>query len=346
MRWFKVLALALMASQAVYAEEIHIIGNIEQSIAINPLLKSDPSEADYKIISIPQVELSLKEKNELADRLEKTLHASDEQAPSLLSHATTEQAQLGMSKVPVLDQGQHGSCAVFAVTAGVDALLKKGDYVSQLCLLQLGQYLANKTGELSGWDGGYTSLVFDRMYTYGIINIANQKLYGCGGAKKYPKNRMLGTEMTDTDYLKYSEALSQQTVKATSIERGTKLNQFVTDIKTALKSGNRVLLSVLIPISGSSSLEPNAWHYYFSDTWVLTDDIAKEARNPAVAMGGHMMIITGFDDDAVAMDMTGTRHHGLFKLRNSWGTQVGDWGDFYMSYDYVKTLTAAAEQIN
>lgn len=50
------------------------------------------------------------------------------------------------------------------------------------------------------------------------------------------------------------------------------------------------------------------------------------------------MIITGYDDHATARDSAGHAHQGLFTLRNSWGWSVGDWGDFYMSYDYFNTL--------
>src|SRR5437879_1335677 len=48
---------------------------------------------------------------------------------------------LGMNGVPVLDQGKHGSCVTFATTAAIDAVLGKGDYVSQLCSLELGSTL-------------------------------------------------------------------------------------------------------------------------------------------------------------------------------------------------------------
>jgi C1A family cysteine protease len=44
------------------------------------------------------------------------------------------------------------------------------------------------------------------------------------------------------------------------------------------------------------------------------------------------------DDNAVAVDTHGKNHNGLLILRNSWGTSVGDYGEFYMSYDYFKLL--------
>ena len=50
------------------------------------------------------------------------------------------------------------------------------------------------------------------------------------------------------------------------------------------------------------------------------------------------MVITGYDDEATAKDESGQIHQGLFTLRSSWGYWVGDWGNFYMSYDYAQTL--------
>jgi C1A family cysteine protease len=42
---------------------------------------------------------------------------------------------------------------------------------------------------------------------------------------------------------------------------------------------------------------------------------------------GHEMIIIGYNDNAKVL-----------KLRNSWGPDRGDNGDFYMSYDYYQLM--------
>ena len=57
------------------------------------------------------------------------------------------------------------------------------------------------------------------------------------------------------------------------------------------------------------------------------------------------MIIVGYDDDAVAVDQQGRKYQGLFTLRNSWGQSIGDKGNFYMSYDYFKTLADEVQRI-
>jgi C1A family cysteine protease len=46
-------------------------------------------------------------------------------------------------------------------------------------------------------------------------------------------------------------------------------------------------------------------------------------------VGGHAVLITGYDDDVSTK--TG---NGVFRIRNSWGAEWGDGGDFYMPYKY------------
>ena len=57
------------------------------------------------------------------------------------------------------------------------------------------------------------------------------------------------------------------------------------------------------------------------------------------------MIITGYDDDAIATDEKGQTYKGLLTLRNSWGKNAGDAGNFYMSYDYFKRLGVEVQRI-
>jgi len=78
------------------------------------------------------------------------------------------------------------------------------------------------------------------------------------------------------------------------------------------------------------------------DTWALADEIVKD-KNPEI--GGHEMVISGYDDNAVAVDNTGKKHKGLFTLRNSWGSQAGDNGNYYMSYDYFKQFVIEVNSI-
>ena len=78
------------------------------------------------------------------------------------------------------------------------------------------------------------------------------------------------------------------------------------------------------------------------DTWALSDEIEND---PQPLLAGHEMIITGYDDIAVAVDNNGQKHQGLFVLRNSWGAQVGNKGDFYMTYDYFAKYAMDANSL-
>lgn len=124
----------------------------------------------------------------------------------------------------------------------------------------------------------------------------------------------------------------------------TDTNKTINDIKTALNQKDRVTFAVLLldfDLGVMGAVGTNKTQF---DTWVLTPEIARDIYLRPF-FGGHEMIITGYDDNAIAVDDNGREHKGLFTLRNSWGEQFGDKGNFYMSYDYFKVLTIEAQRI-
>jgi C1A family cysteine protease len=66
---------------------------------------------------------------------------------------------------------------------------------------------------------------------------------------------------------------------------------------------------------------------------------------PLTDLGGHELVVTGYDDKAVAYDQEGRKHQGLLILRNSWSDEVGDHGEYYMSYDYFKMYVMEVQEI-
>lgn len=72
----------------------------------------------------------------------------------------------------------------------------------------------------------------------------------------------------------------------------------------------------------------------FSDDNIINTPIA-----------GHAMVITGYDDNAEAIDDEGKVHRGILTLRNSWEPKAGDEGNYYISYDYFKSLAIDLTQI-
>jgi len=261
---------------------------------------------------------------------------------------------IGMNDVPVLDQGMHGSCVTFAATAAVDAVLGKGDYVSQLCQLELGDFLERVTMSYipGGWDGSIAPWVLDQMMRYGIVSKETQQRSSCAGITEYPlkDNMNNGNPMSTGEFSLHSEPLIGRVFYSQLMSYEQRINakftdtdhafDVLSDIKHAIVSGHRVMFSTFVVMSPYCGVGACAKHNQLQDTWALTDEI----NTPPYGMGGHEMVITGFDDNGTATDSKGNVHTGLLVLRNSWGETVGDNGNYYMTYDYfVKFVTDAHE---
>ncbi len=269
------------------------------------------------------------------------------------SSSLPSRVSLGMNKLDVLDQGWYGTCVTFAVTAAMDALLQKGNYVSQLCSLQLTDLLEKQGYVVSEWQGGYADDLLAYLHHFGFVSIAKQKLNTCGGLKEYPLEEIdLGNNtLTLQDYYNMSENFSNNLfwyslLTANQHETWSKIDsskaakKLLEDIKEVLaqpdaKTNYRVVFGVMLP-GDFCSAGACGQHNARDDSWVLTSDI-RQADN--IIFGGHEMVITGYDDNAIAIDNNGVKHKGLLTLRNSWGPEVGDHGDFYMSYEFFKALT-------
>jgi hypothetical protein len=252
---------------------------------------------------------------------------------------------LNMNKTPVLDQGRHGTCATFATTAVIDALYGKGDYISQLCTLELGNYLATqKRNYPSGWNGSTPLIVIKQIEKYGIQSKKMQQTIGCAGVREYPLNEMLNTgqPMSIDDFNLHSEKiLSTLSWKSLYKPKGLfvrpkDMDKIIEIAKTALFNGHRIILSMLIDAEhgGVGTFGSYQAHH---DSWILTPLIADDAQHELIN-AGHALVMIGYDDHAVIYDDKQIPHNGIFILRNSWGEKAGYHGDYYMSYDYFKAL--------
>lgn len=349
-----VLSCLLFSSTAM-AKDVQFVGTVRQpipqSIQATHGLKAAAAGTVQSIprtVTLLKVQLSAKAQQAFKNRL-----ASVTQMPYTPDESLfPRRIELGMGNVPVLDQGDHGTCVTFAVTAAVDAILGKGDYISQLCQLQLGQHIENNAYAPSGWDGSSGRFVLNQMNTFGIVNQQQQRRIGCGGLMEYPLLEELpgNTEMSLANYHQLSEDLAGQVDYTTILDEyqatvdTTDFNKKINDVKAALNNGDRVVFGVLL---AQTEREPGlagavGKHHALYDSWILTPEIM---AGEADVIGGHEMIITGYDDDAVVSDAEGNTYRGLFTVRNSWGTQVGDKGTFYMSYYYFKVFALEAHRI-
>ncbi len=341
---------ALLCINYAFAGDVNQTGTVKQFIQLRQDAPSLLNGSRLKELVFPQYALSNSFQNSMYQQVHAALadtSALDTWLSSDKKHSG-KKVQLGMSGVPVLDQGVHGSCVTFAVTAALDAAMKKGDYISQLCLLQLGNHIEQEQGGLSGWNGLWNRVALDRIKKYGVITLKDQKKHGCAGVKQYPRYWFASdAAMQPESYLERSEKINGEQVTWKNLRDRQPKNQpskMSTALKAALNDGNRVTFSVLLPRVDLGNAGATAWHHYFKDTWVLTQEI-EDALGYSTEFPAHAIIITGYDDSAVAMDSHGRRHRGLFTVRNSWGPYVADWGDFYMSYDYFDSLVLEAHEI-
>jgi hypothetical protein len=339
--------LAPIRVSAVITSSTPFIKNSASNAALekNALLKSDVFVMNMKLS--PHQKAMLRTFN-----LKRTASATLETPYKLPSRV-----ELGMNDVPVLDQGEHGACATFANTAAIDALLGKGHYISELCSLELGSYLERRSYLPSGWDGSFSGYVLSRLQEFGIVSIDNQRKYACGGVIDYPVSdeNNIGVPISPDEYNRVSENINENIYWIPLL---TPYERFVSDlqdshsetllneVKLALADSNstasvRITFGVVLPVNHCSAGACAKYHKT-DDTWALTKAIMDD-QEPV--FGGHEMIITGYNDKAVAMDNEGVMHRGLLILRNSWGNKHGDNGDFYMTYDFFVQYVIEVQKI-
>lgn len=352
------IALLLLTASNLYARSpkqgLTFNAPIQASAIINspaPLLSSEANSAaapkQTLTVMLMNIPFTAEQKHTLQTAKSTSQHAafSMTDAPGNLP----EKVELGMNNVPVLDQGRHGSCVTFATVGALDALYAKGDYISPLCSLELGSYLENKSYTPSGWNGSFGSLVLARLNEFGVITMAGQKSGVCAGVKDYPVNDQAneGKTLSLDDYASWSMPISYDLHWfsivtfderfSPSMQSSDAMEKVLTEVKTRLASSDaknnlRITFGTAIPYQYCSVGACAKFHATY-DTWALTNAMRNDNQ---MALAGHEMIITGYDDNAIATDNEGAQHKGLLTLRNSWSDRAGDQGNYYMTYDFFK----------
>lgn len=256
--------------------------------------------------------------------------------------------KLQMNNVPVLDQGRHGTCVTFATTAAFDAAWGKGDYISQLCNLTLGNYLEEYMGQPSGWKGSIGVIVLNQMQRYGIIDKDSQHNTGCGGLTEYPREdkdehggimpmaEFVCRHTVLPDTLSWHPVL---TVEDAYDPAGFDPDKVLDDTRAAIASGHRVTIGVLVDKDAGGRGGAVAKRKKKYDTWALNDTIIDDVREGRVHTG-HALIVTGYKDKE---KIDGQK--GVLFIRNSWGDKAGNKGNYYMTYDYFKLMVHEVNRI-
>lgn len=201
----------------------------------------------------------------------------------------------------------------------------------------------------SGWNGQSIGALLARMDEFGLVSKNAQFANGCGGVTEYPLNEEDTSDAMPLDaFHAISEPFYFSGLDAWStifdftqwVSKNSSMDNVLERTKTSLYYGNRVLIGTLLPII-DGNVGFLGTHNVEGDTLALTPRLEQAIQLFLMNFGdwgGHALIITGYDDNAIAIDNEGRRHKGLFTLRNSWGAETGDHGDVYMSYDYFKAL--------
>ncbi|MGV3739783.1 MAG: C1 family peptidase [Gammaproteobacteria bacterium] len=352
--WIVVCLSALISHICMAQEPVTITGTITQTIQPtlpkrdNRSLAMQATKHTPKRVSLLKLKFTDETKKKLERRIDDLIHHS--KAPTLGHYPRA--VQLGMNDVPVLDQGEHGTCMLFAMTAALDAALGKGDYISQLCYLDLSQYLSRNTYLPNAWAGSWGQDLANQIAMFGVVPKTVQQSGGCMGRVDYPLfGEPINDELSVFDYHQISEPIQEKNIAFVPLILEEQINSnyinrdhLLYKIKSILNQGERVTCSLLLLGLQRGDIIANGSYHVTNDTWVLLPNMAQELANDEQS-AGHAFVITGYDDDAIAIDTKGQLHRGLLTLRNSWGTLVGDQGDFYVTYAYFKAALLEAYQI-
>ena len=133
--------------------------------------------------------------------------------------------------------------------------------------------------------------------------INTMKIYGVCPESDWPYDI---TKYSQTPHpICYSDALKHHVISAFNI------NNDMNSIKNCLASGYPFVVGIMIFTS-------------FESQEVAKTGIVPMPTQDEECLGGHAVLVCGYDDST---------HHWI--LRNSWGTQWGDHGYFYLPYVYL-----------
>lgn len=378
MRRWMVFCLGTALSASVTAEPFEVVGSKPVAIPSNEASGARSAHPKKHIVYLQKMKLSEDAQRIMSQRAKQ---AWNNPSPYQYARAAVASSVTpNMNGVPVLDQGEHGSCVTFAVTGAINAILPglskaHPDYVSQLCSLAFGNYLATTIKDpkvpYGGWDGTYADAVLYQLTKYGYIPNSYQKAYGCApsssgisslykAGKLYPilhrYDPLVSTRQMSTNYINKAKPLVTVTRKGrvgvqwasvlnytTYISSAYNPDKTLNKVKQHLRENKHLVFGMMLDGSTGGYVGASGRKAVENDTWVLTNKIKNHATTYPGLQEGHEMIIVGYNDNASAVikDDNGKKigvEKGLLILRNSWGAFAGDKGNYYVSYSYFKVF--------
>jgi len=290
--------------------------NDDETITVQ--IPTDTGSKKFRTITLLQLPEFLE--NEEQSKKRKNNNYSQEEknySKGIVSFKRSGAKDLGMNATPVLDQGEHGTCATFVTSALLDTTINRGDYIDQQCLLALGHSL----GYSKIWNFAVVKDIFSLFKSYGLVPKNN-----CYG-HKYPNTSQY---ITEEEYLKVSDQKTLGETNLLSIEFSS-----IDSITKQIDLGKRVILNFAF------SADHNTVDPIFINGFDISIDGSKKKNGGLWAcaqksfkqklcsrhLSGHYGLIIGYDDK-----------QRLLKIRNSWGENYADNGDFYMTYEFALAM--------
>ena len=224
------------------------------------------------------------------------------------------------SSVPILDQGQFGTCVTFATTAAVDATLGIGDTINQQCTLELVKLLGEDL-----WNGAWKSpQLLDPLKQYGAVAQGN-----CG-PHYYPNPAAKIS-------LEAYKALVDPNIAVSKVQYSYKEPFKLEELKAALSAKHYV--SFGFGLLADSSVGVQGFDLQINNQvkhgglWACKQP--SDFKNYcADIQAGHEVFAIGYDD---------AQH--LIKVQNSWNVSSGDSGFYYMTYEFYNAMQWNATEI-
>jgi hypothetical protein len=210
----------------------------------------------------------------------------------------------------IKDQGDRGTCVCFASLANLEAILKaqseqdidlSEQYANWLYMTQEGRNQCN--------DGLRTTLAARYLSTHGVCEESDYPYEDLVEVLTHCTTAPLATAQNNAKY-----GIGQHVL----IDRLGLLGPSIANpayLEALICRGYDIVFGTHV-----------AWGR--PDANGVYDVILDGYGNPVQSRGGHAMLIVGYDRSSPL---------SYFICKNSWGTETGDSGYYYLSYDYVRT---------
>ena len=233
--------------------------------------------------------------------LQTALHASS--APALPRSRDLWKDAL-VSRVPVLNQGQWGSCVGHALSyAWQNAVLRSPNsntlwFLPSRCFVYAESRVILGDTDLAGDDGSTMQATAAALSQRGILP-ESQYPYTWTNISRVPPAEI--------------RAAAASRRRATRKVRFTlSVNSNVANIKAEIAAGRILMMGILVFASWMESAA------------AMASGKIPQPRARDQIVGGHAIALSGWDDAS-----------RVFTFRNSWGSRVGKNGVFQIPYDYV-----------